>query len=129
MAKRLQPRSSRDYEVGKGRPPKASRWKPGQSGNLRGRPKGSKNAASLASAELNRKVTATINGRKRQMTVSQIAYRRLADKAMAGDQKAFGFLLTLANHIDSTESAATQPSSTEQDLKIIDEYYGRAFKQ
>lgn len=31
------------YEVGKGRPPKGSQWKPGQSGNLSGRPPGSKN--------------------------------------------------------------------------------------
>jgi len=28
------------YEVGKNRPPTATRWKPGQSGNPRGRPKG-----------------------------------------------------------------------------------------
>jgi Family of unknown function (DUF5681) len=32
-----------DYKVGKGRPPLSTRWKPGQSGNPKGRPKGAKN--------------------------------------------------------------------------------------
>ena len=31
------------YEVGNGKPPEHSRFKPGQSGNPRGRPKGAKN--------------------------------------------------------------------------------------
>jgi hypothetical protein len=34
-----------DYEVGYGKPPKASRFAPGQSGNRRGRPKGARNKA------------------------------------------------------------------------------------
>jgi Family of unknown function (DUF5681) len=58
---------ARNYEVGKCRTPKATRWKPGQSGNPNGRPKGSKNAATMAKAALSRKVAATVNGRKRQM--------------------------------------------------------------
>ena len=32
-----------DYEIGYGKPPKETRFKPGQSGNPRGRPKGAKN--------------------------------------------------------------------------------------
>src|SRR5688572_22041480 len=85
------------YGVGKGRTPPTTRWKPGQSGNLKGRPKGSKNAASLALAELKRKVRVTLPGnKKKQMTVMEISYRRLADKAMTGDQKALAYLLMLA---------------------------------
>ena len=34
------------------------------------------------------------------MTVQDVSYRRLADKAMTGDQKAFNYLLTLANNVD-----------------------------
>ena len=41
MRKKNSPRrQSRNYEVGWGRPPQASRWRPGQSGNPKGRPKG-----------------------------------------------------------------------------------------
>ena len=33
----------KDYEVGYGKPPKSGQFKPGQSGNPKGRPKGAKN--------------------------------------------------------------------------------------
>jgi hypothetical protein len=116
----------RNYEVGKGRTPKSTRWRPGQSGNPSGRPKGSKNAATMAKAALNRKVAATVNGRKRQMTVAEIAYRRLGDKAMAGDQKAIGFLLMLTNNIEPSETGSTDSITTsEQDLAIIADYFSR----
>jgi hypothetical protein len=40
-------RPSGDYEVGYGKPPKHTRFKPGQSGNPKGRPKASKDFRSL----------------------------------------------------------------------------------
>ena len=80
----------------------------------------------MAKAELSRKVAATVNGRKRQVTVAEIAYRRLGDKAMMGDQKAFGFLLTLANNIDPSEAGSSDGITTpEQDLAIIADYFSR----
>lgn len=126
MSKRPSRGSSRSYKVGKGRPPKEHQFKPGQSGNRDGRPKGSKNAASMAKAALGRKVVVTINGTKRKMSVQDVAYRRLADKAMTGDQKAFNYLLTLANNIDPADIDTTADSVTpEQDLEIIAEYFRR----
>src|SRR4051794_13642811 len=119
-------RPARNYEVGKGRTPKATRFKPGQSGNPKGRPRGSKNAATLAKKELSRKIAVTVNGRKRQMTVAEIGYRKLGDKTMAGDQKALGFLLMLANDVDPADiKPAENTTTTEQDLAIIAEYFAR----
>jgi hypothetical protein len=118
----------RDYKVGKGRPPKEHRFKPGQSGNPKGRPKGSKNHATMAKAALGRKVVATVNGSRRSMTVVEIAYRRLADKAMAGDQKALNYLLTLADHVDPAEIGAASNITTEQDLQIINDFMRRHAK-
>jgi hypothetical protein len=40
------------YKVGYGKPPKATRFKPGKSGNAKGRPQGSRNLASDLAAEL-----------------------------------------------------------------------------
>lgn len=117
---------SDSYRVGKGRPPEAHRFKPGQSGNPNGRPKGSRNAASLAKAELTRKITATVNGRKRRMSVAEISTRRLGEKAMAGDQKALGFLIMLAKNEDPTEAKASGFATTpEQDLSIIADFFKR----
>jgi len=114
------------YAVGKGRPPVATQFKPGQSGNPKGRPKGSKNSQSLAKAELNRKVVVTVNGRKKSMTVAEIASRRLGDKAMAGDAKAFSFLIAVAGvgH-GSDELLADRMTTPEQDQAILADYFSR----
>jgi Family of unknown function (DUF5681) len=44
-------------KTGYGRPPIEHRFKPGQSGNPRGRPKGKKNEATILHELLNRKIT------------------------------------------------------------------------
>jgi hypothetical protein len=84
----------------------------------------------MAKAALSRKVAATVNGRKRQMTVAEIAYRRLGEKAMAGDQKALSFLLMIANNIEPSETGSTDGVTTpEQDLAIIADYFSRKSRE
>lgn len=114
------------YTVGKGRTPVATRFKPGNSGNLKGRPKGSRNAQSLAKAELGRKVVVTMNGRKRTMTVAEIASRRIGDKAMAGDAKAFSFLISIADDSGAHDASyADRVTTPEQDQAILADYFKR----
>ena len=52
--KRSKKSSDGNHSVGYGRPPEATRFKPGQSGNPKGRPKGSKNLRTLFAEELRR---------------------------------------------------------------------------
>jgi hypothetical protein len=47
----LPKKETADYDVGYGKPPKEARFKPGQSGNPRGRPKGAKNKKSRIPAQ------------------------------------------------------------------------------
>jgi hypothetical protein len=115
------------YTVGKGRPPVAARFRPGESGNPKGRPKGSKNAQSLAKAELNRKVVVTVKGKKKSMTVAEIAARRLGDKAMAGDAKAFSFLIAIADVRSGGEDPLLDRITTpEQDQAILADFLNRS---
>jgi hypothetical protein len=80
----------------------------------------------LAKAELNRKVVATVNGRKKSMTVAEIASRRIGDKAMTGDAKAFSFLITIAGiGSASDEPPADRITTPEQDQAILADYFKR----
>lgn len=61
-------------KVGYGSPPVSTRFQPGKSGNPAGRPRGSKNLATLVRRAMYEKVTITENGRRR--TVTKIPSRR-----------------------------------------------------
>ncbi len=45
-----------DYDVGYGRPPEATQFKPGRSGNPNGRPKGAKSEDTIVRSVMHRKV-------------------------------------------------------------------------
>jgi hypothetical protein len=86
-----------DYEVGYGKPPKHTRFKSGQSGNPRGRPKGQ---LSLEAA-LNRALSETMevidkNGRRRKLSKLDVAITGLVNRSVKGDAKATQQLLALS---------------------------------
>jgi pyruvate/2-oxoglutarate dehydrogenase complex dihydrolipoamide acyltransferase (E2) component len=87
----------RSYDVGYGKPPKGTRFQKGQSGNPRGRPKGSLNVATALERELNQRVTIKENGQTRSITKFEAAIKQLANKAASGDAKAIQFLVNLVN--------------------------------
>lgn len=73
-----------DGAVGYGKPPKHTRFKKGQSGNPKGRPKGAKSTQALLEEELGRLVPITENGRIRQTTMRQLIIRSNVAKAAKG---------------------------------------------
>lgn len=77
----------RDYEVGKGKPPKASQFPPGYSGNLSGRPKRPPKIHKMMSEILTRDITLTVNGQKKTMSTQEALLLSLATKAMKGSVK------------------------------------------
>jgi hypothetical protein len=60
-----------DYEVGRGKPPVHSRFKPGGQGGP-GRPKRSKNRQMLFEAEMESTLSLTIDGRARTISKRQL---------------------------------------------------------
>ncbi len=119
-------KSSPGYAVGYRRPPRWTQFQPGQSGNPKGRPKGVRNTASLAHDALEQTIDVKGTPTKRKMTVRELAYRRLAEKAMCGDIKALNFLLALEN--DEHRSVSDQhdsPKSSEHALEIVRAFLDR----
>jgi len=81
------------FEVGFGKPPRSTRFKPGQSGNPNGRPRGAKNFAIAIGQELDSRVTVTENGRRRRISKREVIAKHLVNKAVSGDLKAIPLLL------------------------------------
>src|SRR5437588_11273536 len=80
-------RSSED-PVGYCRPPQHTQFRKGQSGNPKGRPKGSQALASIWLRAMNEKVTISENGQRRRITKQEAAIKQLANKAASGDKRA-----------------------------------------
>jgi hypothetical protein len=104
----------RDYEVGYGRPPKHTRFKPGNNANPRGRPKGAKSLATLLAEELNQKVAVNIGGRSVKLAARQLAMKRLVQNLLKGDLRA----LQIALKLDELQGARER--SGEADTQALD---------
>jgi Family of unknown function (DUF5681) len=78
--------------VGYGKPPRATQFKPGQSGNPRGRPKGRKSETTMLNELLFQKITIREGGRERRITLFEAMLRRFAEDSLKGNFKAAAFL-------------------------------------
>jgi len=74
-------------KVGKGNPPKDTRWKPGQSGNPKGRPKGIKYMSELLREQLDQ-VPDTIDGKPNTKTWRDLICESILRAAVKGNQPA-----------------------------------------
>ena len=117
---------SASYAVGYARPPTSSQYQPGQSGNPKGRPKGTRNVSSMARDALERTVNVKVKRTWRKMTVRKAGYLRLAERAVAGDAKALDYLLSLESEerAPGSDQAETQ-SSAAKDLAILQDFFDR----
>jgi hypothetical protein len=111
MAKTPPSKAPKNYKVGKGLPPMETRWKPGQSGNPKGRGKGRKNIATLFHEEMNKKVAVVENGQRRMITKAQAAIKQLINSATKGDQKAIQAIMGFSKELGELKLpiSATQP--------------------
>ena len=88
-----------EYEVGYGKPPEATRFKPGQSGNPRGRPKKELDIRALLQALTQQEVSVTLNGRKVKISSLEAMLHNNYNKALKADPRAFDrFLKLLERH-------------------------------
>ena len=85
-----------DEAVGYKRPPRQHRWKPGQSGNPRGRRKGARGFKGDRDRMLDLLVHATEDGARRTLTTQEAALRALRKKALGGDIRALDRVIDLA---------------------------------
>lgn len=109
-----------NYKVGRGRPPKAKQWRPGQSGNNKGRPKGSKNRKTIVKAAERKTFPVRKGGRLRKMNTTELGLHNLQQEIAAGDSKAFViYLAILERYSDSEETSASMQEMLAEDMTIL----------
>ena len=109
-------RSTGHYQVGYGHPPTHTRFKPGQSGNPKGRPKGAKNEVTILTNILNRQIDSRQGGRVRKISVLEGILLRFTEDALKGNPKSATFLL---NRYHSTEGGARETEDLDQDDREV----------
>ncbi len=120
-------------DVGYRNPPRTTRFKPGRSGNPRGRPKGAKNLKTIIERELNRKVVIRDDRGRRSVSKSEAVAMQLVKKALEGNDKAIQILLKLTNEFEAILKAAAEAevatlspeAMDEEDQAVLDEFTQR----
>ncbi|WP_421849391.1 DUF5681 domain-containing protein [Novosphingobium sp.] len=83
------------YEVGYRKPPKQSQFKPGQSGNPRGRPKAAKGVKTITRELLLPKVSVRTAAGEVRMSRIQAVFHKLMEQALKGNARALNQLINL----------------------------------
>lgn len=102
-------RSEPNYAVGYGRPPTHTQFKPGQSGNPKGRSAQSPNLATIVRQVLGEQTPIRIGGRVRRMSKIEALFRSLLARAFKGDLKALHGLLMMMNKAGYGTEAESSP--------------------
>jgi hypothetical protein len=113
----------RNSAVGYGRPPVASRFKSGKSGNPKGRPKGAKNLKTLIREAMTASIPIQEGEKTRRVTRLEGVVLRQIQSALRGNDKSAMAVLKMALQLgflqDSSESGEINLSS--EDERILDE--------
>jgi hypothetical protein len=109
------------YDVGYGRPPEGKRFRKGESGNPKGRPRGSKNMATLLDEELSERVPVNENGKRKTITMRKAITKQTVRKAASGNEKFIKLVFELDGLKDARDGSvpsATAPTD-DDDRQVI----------
>ena len=121
-------KTSGDYDVGYGKPPKHTRFKKGHSGNPKGRPKGSRNFSSDVKKILKQPVRVSTGGKTKTVSTQFAALQRLREKALNGNDRPLERLFGFARAYND-EELAEEVNLSQSDAEILDGFLARQLRE
>ncbi len=123
------PESDASYDVGYGKPPRDSRFKPGQSGNPKGRPAGTKNFKTDLVEELQEHITVKEGGSRHRISKQRAILKSITLRAMKGDPRAASLIVNMvARFLDQADSELESTPIDADDLAILANFKARVRK-
>jgi len=123
-----------NHEVGYGRPPKATQFKKGKSGNPKGRPRSKTSLNAIVQKAASGKISVqTANGTKRVSKIEALTDKTIND-ALKGDPRARTEAFRLFKDADLQDTLIAQTRQTARDLgdedrAILDSWIARELKK
>jgi len=113
-----------DYEVGYAKPPISTQFKPGQSGNRKGRPKEAKGIKRLIRDAMLTKVNVTIGGKIKKITHVEALLLKVQQEASRGNVRLLEFMFrkyeeAVPDSLDLDAGADAEAQPTEADAVIL----------
>jgi hypothetical protein len=121
--------SDHGYAVGYGKPPITSRFKPGQTGNARGRPKGHKNLKTLIRQAMTARIVIQEGSSNRQVSkIEGVVLRQLQNALKGNDRSAMAVIrmaLQLGFLDDVSDGNQAEATLSATDERILGELMAR----
>jgi hypothetical protein len=116
-----------DYDIGYKRPPLGTRFKPGFSGNAKGRPKGVRNLETDLKEELSERISVREGERQLKVSKQRALVKTLLAKALKGDTRAANILLQLIAKtvVDDEAGRDAVQDLADDDVAILQRYLER----
>lgn len=114
-----------DYEVGYRKPPVHTRFKKGQSGNPKGRRKGTQNLATDLAEELGERIRVREGDREFPVSKRRAVIKTLVSRALKSDPRAIGVLFSLAKAFEPQVTATADEPMTDSEQEIFDRFLAR----
>ena len=104
----------------------SGRFRPGQSGNLSGRPRKLATVDAAVTKALQEKITVTEQGRRRRKSKLEVTAAQIANKGAGGDLRAAKMALDLATKAEGNQQGPpTALPLTESDRDIAERFIAR----
>jgi Family of unknown function (DUF5681) len=112
-------KKSGTYDVGYKKPPRTTQFKRGQSGNPKGRPKGSKNFGSHVASTFARKISVHEKGKERRISVAEAMLLKMSAKAIGGDMTAMRLAIGLLQGSQEDGKPIAETFTSESDRALL----------